>query len=336
MRPWRELLKYQKPPDPVSLMSPDANAIASSSRPLPRVAFLGLGLMGAGMAGRLAGAGFSLAVYNRDAAKARSLAALGARVAATPAEAAAGAELIFSMVADDAAARAVWLGDAGALAAASRGAVLVECSTVSVGWIRELDAAAQARGAGLAVLDAPVTGSRPHAAAGELAFLVGGPAEALAKARPALAAMGRAVLPTGPAGSGARLKLINNFLCGVQVAAFAEALVMIERGGLDRAAALGVLTGGAPGSPLVRAMAERMGAASPVEPQFHLALMAKDLAYARDEAAASGLELRTAGAALERFATAVGAGLGSHDLSAVVESLRGESFPPAGAPNFTP
>jgi 3-hydroxyisobutyrate dehydrogenase len=230
----------------------------------------------------------------------------------------------------------VWLDESGGLAAAERGAVLVECSTVSIEWIREFEAAAQARAAGLAVLDAPVTGSRPHAAAGELTFLVGGPAEALAKARPALEAMGRAVLPVGPTGSGARLKLINNFLCGVQVAAFAEALVMIERGGLDRREALGVLTGGAPGSPLVRAMAERMSATSLVEPQFHLALMAKDLAYARAEAAAAGLELRTAGAALERFAAAVAAGLGSRDLSAVVECLRGEFSPRQESPNFTP
>ena len=317
-------------------MPPDIQPANLTRSSLPRVAFLGLGLMGAGMAGRLAGAGFPLAVYNRDAAKARQLEARGARVAATPAEAACGADLIFSMVADDSAARAVWLGESGGLAAAERGAVLVECSTVSVKWIREFEAAAQARGAGLAVLDAPVTGSRPHAAAGELTFLVGGPAEALAKARPALEVMGRAVLPVGPTGSGARLKLINNFLCGVQVAAFAEALVMIERGGLDRREALGVLTGGAPGSPLVRAMAERMSATSLVEPQFHLALMAKDLAYARAEAAAAGLELRTAGAALERFAAAVAAGLGSRDLSAVVECLRGEFSPRQESPNFTP
>ncbi len=282
--------------------------------------------MGAGMAGRLAAGGFPLAVFNRDPAKAAPFAARGVRVAATPSEAAEGAELIFSMVADDAAARTVWLGEAGALAAAKPGAVLVECSTVSVEWIREFGAAARRRGAGLEVLDAPVTGSRPHAAAGELTFLVGGAAEALAKARPALEAMGRAVLPVGPAGSGARLKLINNFLCGVQVAAFAEALVMIERGGLDRAAALGVLTGGAPGSPLVRAMAERMSASEPVAPQFHLELMAKDLAYARVEAAASGLELRTADAARERFTAAVAAGLGSRDLSAVVEAVRGDSL----------
>ena len=93
-------------------------------------------MMGAGMAGRLAAAGHPLAVFNRDPAKAAPFAARGVRVAATPSEAAEGAELIFSMVADDAAARTVWLGEEGALAAAKPGAVLVECSTVSVEWIR--------------------------------------------------------------------------------------------------------------------------------------------------------------------------------------------------------
>lgn len=300
--------------------------VDSQAKVRPQVAFLGLGLMGSGMAARLAKAGFPLAVYNRDASKVRALAELGARVAASPGEAAEGAELVFSMVADDEAARAVWLGEAGALGTARRGAVLVECSTVSVEWVLELEAAAKARGAGLTVLDAPVTGSRPHAAAGELVFLVGGPAEGLARARPAMEAMGRAVIAAGPAGSGARLKLINNFLCGVQVAAFAEALAMVERGGLDRSVALGLLTGGAPGSPLVRAMAERMSPEGSTEPQFHLALMAKDLAYARREAALAGLELRTAVAALERFSRAVDAGLGSRDLSAVVELVRKDHF----------
>lgn len=321
-------MKYQKVTSASSSNLPNEVLVSDSTAGArPRIAFLGLGLMGAGMAGRLAAAGFPLAVYNRDASKARAFAARGARVAASPAEAAEGADFVFSMVADDEAARAVWLGEAGALGAAPGGAVLVECSTASVGWVLELESAAKARGVGLMVLDAPVTGSRPHAAAGELVFLVGGPAAGLARARPALEAMGRAVIAAGPTGSGARLKLINNFLCGVQVAAFAEALAMVERGGLDRSIALELLTGGAPGSPLVRAMAERMSGPGPAELQFHLALMAKDLAYARREAASAGLELRTAAAALERFSAAVDAGLGSRDLSAVVEPVRGEHRP---------
>jgi 3-hydroxyisobutyrate dehydrogenase len=283
------------------------------------VAFLGLGLMGGGMARRLVSAGFAVTVYNRDPAKSLPFAALGARVAATPGEAAAGAGTVFAMLADDEASRAVWLGADGALPSARPGAVLVECGTVTVEWIHELDVAARARGCHL--LDAPVTGSRAQAASGELNFLVGGPAAALDAARPFLAAMGRSATRLGPVGCGARLKLINNFVCGVQVAALAEAVAMIERGGFDRDQALAVLTGGAPGGPLVKAVATRMTTPD-YTPNFFLRLMAKDLAYARREAAALGLELHTAAAALGRFEAAVAAGHGARDLAAVVEPLR--------------
>ncbi|MEY4490037.1 MAG: hypothetical protein RIQ79_2545 [Verrucomicrobiota bacterium] len=291
----------------------------SAPIPVSSVAFLGLGLMGGGMARRLVTAGFAVTVYNRDPAKTRPFAALGARVAATPGEAAAGADAVFAMLADDDASRAVWLGPDGALPAARPGAVLVECSTVTVEWIHELDAAARARSC--VVLDAPVTGSRPHADAGELAFLVGGPADALERVRPLLAVMGRAVNHLGPVGSGALLKLINNFVCGVQVAALAEAVTMIERGGLDRAQALEILTGGAPGSPLVKTLAARM-TTSDYTPNFLLRLMAKDLAYARREAGALGLELRTAGAALDLFRSGIDAGHGERDIAAIIEPLR--------------
>ena len=104
----------------------------------PRIAFLGLGLMGGGMARRLLGAGFAVTVFNRNPARAEPLAAAGARVAGSPREAAAGAEVVFSMVADDAASRAIWLGPDGAIAGAARGAVLVECSTLTVAWVQEL------------------------------------------------------------------------------------------------------------------------------------------------------------------------------------------------------
>ncbi|HWY76582.1 MAG TPA: NAD(P)-dependent oxidoreductase, partial [Verrucomicrobiae bacterium] len=140
----------------------------------PLIAFFGLGLMGSGMARQLLKAGFPLAVFNRNQEKAASFADGGARVARTPREAAVGADVLISMVADDNASRAVWVGENGALAAAAPGVVCVESSTVTVGWVRELAAAASARGCEF--LDAPVTGSKAQAASGELNFLVGGPA----------------------------------------------------------------------------------------------------------------------------------------------------------------
>ena len=284
----------------------------------PRVAILGLGIMGSGMAARLLSADFPLTVYNRNREKAAPFEKARAFVASSPREAAGRAEIIISIVADDAASRAVWLGEDGALAGASRGSVLIESSTLTVAWVRELAAAAAHRGCEL--LDAPVTGTKPHAAAGELLFLVGGSASALATARPVLSVLSRDIVHLGPTGSGAYLKLINNFLCGVQAASFAEAIAFISKSGLDRSKAVGVLTSGAPGSPLLKIISARAAAAD-FTPNFELRLMAKDLRYAVEEAARSGLALQTATAAHEIFMHAIAAGHGEKDFSVVLESL---------------
>lgn len=275
--------------------------------------------MGMGMARRLLGAAFPLTVYNRSREKAESLESDDAKVAGSPREAASQADIIISMVADDAASRAMWLGGQGALGGAARGALFIECSTLSVGWVRELAAAAVEHGCEL--LDAPVTGSKVHAASGELNFLVGGSASALERARPSLAAMGRSVVHIGPTGSGALLKLINNFLCGVQAASFAEALALIARGGLDRDKAVEALLNGAPGSPLVKTVSSRAKAGD-FTPNFRLRLMAKDLTYALNEASDHGLSLRTVAAALALFNKAVASGNGDKDFSAILEQSR--------------
>lgn len=289
----------------------------SSSR--PRVAFLGLGLMGTGMARRILDAGFPLTVYNRSASKAAPFAASGARVAESPADAAKDAQVIMSMVADDDVSRAVWLGENGALAAAAPGTILIECSTLSVNWIQELAAAAKERGCGL--IDAPVTGSKPHAAAGELCFVAGGAAGDLEMVRRVLEVMSRAIIHIGPSGSGALLKLVNNFMCGVQAASFAEAIGVIEKAGLDRTKAIELLTNGAPGSPLIKLFSQRM-ADGGYEPNFVLRLMAKDLAYAQGEGAKNGVTIATAEAAHGVFQRAIDAGLGERDFSAVLETYR--------------
>ena len=282
------------------------------------VAFLGVGTMGAGMAARLAGGGFRVTVWNRSAERANRLRDAGARVAATPAEAAADAEAVISMLADDPVSRATWLGDTGALAAMPAGGLVIECGTVSPGWVDELARAAAAKGC--AALDAPVTGSRAQAASGELRFLVGGEAATLERARPLLEVMGREILHFGPIGSGARIKLVNNFVCGAQAAALADAVALIERSGLDRELALTVLTDGAPGSPLVKAASGRMTKRD-YTVNFKLALMRKDLTYAIDEAQRYGLTLSTARTARDMFDDAV-PGWSDADFSAVVEPLR--------------
>jgi 3-hydroxyisobutyrate dehydrogenase len=285
----------------------------------PRVAFLGLGIMGSGMARRILLGGFPLTVFNRSSDKAKHLATEGAQVAASPGDAASQADVIISMVADDNASRSLWLGANGALSHAAPHTICIECSTVTVGWVRELAAAAHKKNCDL--LDAPVTGSKTRAASGDLSFLVGGENTTLEKVRPVLAAMGKAIVPLGPLGSGALLKLINNFVCGVQVASFAEAMVMIERGGLDCARALEVILNGAPGSPLVKTVSARIAAAD-FTPNFLLKLMAKDLAYAVQEADKMSLDLATAKAAKGKFQSAVADGYGDKDIAAIVEPLR--------------
>jgi 3-hydroxyisobutyrate dehydrogenase len=218
------------------------------------------------------------------------------------------------MVANDAASREVWLGEEGALIGAPAGSVLIESSTLSGDWIQELAAKAVERGCQF--LDAPVTGTKPHAASGELVFLVGGSAEALDRARPVFSVLGRDVVHLGPIGSGALMKLVNNFLCGVQAASFAEAVSMVDAGGLDRAKAMSILTGGAPGSGIVKRVAERI-AANDFTPNFALRWMAKDLAYALQGASTKGISLQTAAAALTVFQQAIAEGLGDEDFSAV-------------------
>src|SRR5215472_5261418 len=144
----------------------------------PSVAILGLGIMGSGMARRLLSAGFPLTIYNRNPEKCAPFAKDGATALATPREAASRSEIIISMVANDDASRDIWLGERGALAGAAANSLLVECSTLSASWIHEL--ATKAAEHRCRFLDAPVTGTRPHAASGELTFLVGGSADVVA------------------------------------------------------------------------------------------------------------------------------------------------------------
>lgn len=268
------------------------------------------------MAANLLKAGFPLTVYNRTAAKAQPLAELGAVVAASPAEAVKGASVVISMLADDNASRETWT---AALPAIAAGAVLVESSTVSPEWIVELDGLAKAHGAEL--LDAPVTGSKAQAEGGQLNFLVGGSDAALEKATPALKPMSKEIVHLGPVGSGARVKLINNFLCGVQIASLAEALTWIERSGLDREKTLTVLKSGAPGSPLLAGISARM-VKQDYAVNFLLKLMSKDLHYAHQEAENFKVELKTAETAQSYFKEAIAEGRGEQDMSSVVEVLR--------------
>lgn len=284
----------------------------------PRVAILGLGIMGSGMAGRLLSEGFPVSVFNRNPEKSRPFASRGAAVANSPGEAAARSDVILSMVSDDPASREVWLGTNGALGAAGRGALLIESSTLSVDWVKRLAAAAEKQGCDF--LDAPVTGTKPHAESGQLLFLAGGSDQAFERARPMFSVLGRDAIHLGPAGSGALMKLVNNFLAAVHTVSFAEALALIDAGGLDREKAISILSEGVPGSPMVKRVAARI-ASGDFSPHFLMTLMAKDIGYAIQEGAGRHIDLGTARAALGVIQKAIAAGYGEKDFTAVAQAL---------------
>jgi 3-hydroxyisobutyrate dehydrogenase len=286
-----------------------------------KVAFLGLGIMGNGMARRLAGAGFDVCVYNRNPARSAAFAGV-ARIANSPAEAAEGADVIISMVADDTASRSLWLGDKGALSVAQPGAICIESSTISLDWIKDWVAAAAEKNC--VCLDAPVTGSKTAAEEGQLAFIVGGDAGDIDRARPVLTAMSKGVTHMGPVGSGALFKLINNFVCGVQLASLAEAIAMIDQSSLNREQAIETLANASPGSPLVKLVAPRMMKGD-YAPNFIVRLMAKDLTYAVAEAGKMGLDLKTGRTALAEFAATAEAGFGDDDIAAIYKYIKGET-----------
>jgi len=171
------------------------------------------------------------------------------------------------------------------------------------------------------LLDAPVTGSRAQAEGGQLNFLVGGSDHALVTVTPALQAMGKGIIHLGPVGSGATLKLINNFLCGVQIASLAEGLTWLERSGLDVEKSLTFLKAGAPGSPLLGAISTRM-TTQDYSVNFLLKLMSKDLGYAYEAAADNGVNLTTAANAHSLFEHAAHLGFGDQDMASVIEPLR--------------
>lgn len=282
---------------------------------MTRIAVLGLGAMGSRMATRLIDAGHQLSVWNRTHGRAAPLVAAGARAAATPAEAAAAAELILAMVRDDDASRAVWLDrETGALGAIDGGAVAVECSTLSVPFVRRL--AARFAAAERAFLDVPLAGSRPQAEAGQLIFFAGGPAEALAFARPALEAMG-AVHHAGDPGAGATVKLMANALFGGQLALIGELIGLARKSGIDAGRAIEILGATPIASPAAKGAADAM-LNGRWAPAFPIDLVVKDFHVVGVSAAAAGAEVPVSTAAGAAFAAAAADGHADLNITGIV------------------
>jgi len=244
------------------------------------IAFIGLGNMGAGMARRLLQAGHELRVFNRTRSKAAALERDGARNCASPREACAGADAVFTMTADDTSSRSAWFGPDGVLAAklAPR-ALAIECSTLSYEWVLELSAAASAHD--LRYLDAPVTGLPDAAAAGKLTLLVGADSSDLDSARPLLDAVCDRILHFGAVGAGTAYKLIINLIGAVQIASLAEGMAVAERAGLDLQTVADAIATSQAASPQVVRNARRMVADDHhINVVFTPVLRKKDVDYA--------------------------------------------------------
>ena len=280
------------------------------------IALLGLGAMGSRMAANLLKADHALTVWNRTPEATAALVAQGAKQAPTPRQAAAGADFVFAMVRDDEASREVWLSpDHGALAGLKEGAIAIESSTLTPGWIRKLGLAVAARGSTL--LEAPVAGSRPQAEAAQLVYFIGGDEAVLKQVKPLLMAMGSTITHVGPLGSGALVKLSTNALLGVQVTVLAELIGILRRSGADVASALKAIGGTAAWSPAANNLSSSMLAEN-FSPQFPVELIEKDFRYAVD-AAGSPTEAPTIAAACGVFQKAIANGFGGDNMTSVVQ-----------------
>jgi len=287
-----------------------------------RVAFLGLGKMGTGMAGRLIAAGHSLSVYNRNPERSAPLGKLGARVAGSPRSAAERADIIIGMTADDESSRSVWLGDFGALAADNLpDALVIECSTLSHDWVLEL--AEKVRARGFRYVDAPVTGLPDAAAAGTLTLLVGADPADLDAARPVFASLATRVLHFGAVGQGTAYKLMVNLMGAVQIASAAEGVALAERAGLDLKLVADAVASGQAASPQVVRNVRRFvagdhgGAVS-----FTPALRLKDIDYALRLANKLGAQCRFGTVAWDLYRRLVDAGHATGNESRIIDILR--------------
>jgi 3-hydroxyisobutyrate dehydrogenase len=284
------------------------------------IGFIGLGTMGAPMAQRLVDAGHRVTVHNRTRAREEPLAAHGAQRAATPAEAAAGAELVVIIVADTPDVEQVVFGEHGVASAIAAGALLVDMSTIAPAATRAF-AERLSQGAGAAWLDAPVSGGSEGAVRGTLSIMVGGAAADLERARPALSALGSTITHVGPTGAGQVAKAMNQVIIAGTYAAVAEGLVLGLKAGIDVEAAMAALAGGAAGSwGLVNRGPNVVRDEYPLG--FRVRLHRKDLGIALDAARQLGVPLPLA-ALVEQWETGlITRGHGDEDVSAIGRVVR--------------
>ena len=287
---------------------------------MTKCAFIGLGVMGYPMAGHLAAAGLEVTVYNRTAAKAEAwVQQHGGAAAATPRDAAAGADFVFTCVGNDDDLRAVVTGPDGALAGMDKGAVLVDHTTTSAEVARELAAACAAQDC--AMLDAPVSGGEAGAVNGVLTVMVGGEASVYDKAAPVMAHFARASKLLGPAGAGQLTKMVNQICIGGLVQGLSEALNFADKAGLDGRAVIETISKGAAQSWQMENRYETM-----IDDSFDFGFavdwMVKDLGICLDEAARNGAALPVTELVKSYYEEVQGMGGGRWDTSSLIRRLR--------------
>jgi 3-hydroxyisobutyrate dehydrogenase-like beta-hydroxyacid dehydrogenase len=282
---------------------------------MAKIGFLGLGEMGTSMAGRLLHAGHDVVVWNRTAERTAPLAQKGAAVARSPAEAAAGADFVITMLATPEALEQVVFGTGGLASALSRGQVLIDMST---GGPDEVRSVASRLPEGVSLVDAPVRGSVPQAASGRLDVFVGATDQDYERVRPILEALG-SVRHTGGPGSGAAMKLVANLALGAAIVTLGEALSLGESLELKRDALLDTLVY-SPIGPIVKAKRANVESGA-FAPSFKLRHAAKDLRLVMEAAAARGRELKQARADREWLDEAAERGAADLDFSAVVATI---------------
>lgn len=291
------------------------------------IGFVGLGTMGGRIAGRLLAAGYEVYGTNRTRARAEALMERGLRWCETPRDVAAVADVIFSMVIDDNALRAVTSGPDGILAGLAERKIYVDMSTVSPETSRSL--AEQVRLLGARMLDAPVSGGAPQAEEGSLTIMVGGDEQAFRLVEPLLLELARTVRHIGANGQALVLKLATNISLAVQILALSEGALIAERAGISRALALDVMTNSVIGSPALKARAPLL--LEPGRPGwFDMRMMHKDLQLALDTARRLSVPAPSATATDEVLSTARELGYDHRDIAALIEVLERLSANPAG------
>jgi 3-hydroxyisobutyrate dehydrogenase len=290
--------------------------------PMEKVAFLGLGTMGAAMAANLARAGFAVTAWNRTDGRAPELADLGVEMAPSPAAAVAETPIVVICVSDTPDVDAVLFGDDGVASAARSGTLIIDCSTIapSGSW----DFAARLRERGLRMVDAPVSGGSEGAKNATLTIFVGGDEADVEHARPVLNALGRTITHVGPIGAGQAVKAVNQVILAGAYLGVAEGIVLAIKAGLDVEQVVGALSGGAAQSWVLTNRSGRM-IDNDYPLGFKVSLHRKDLGIALDLAAQLGATLPVSALAAQLENGLVTAGHGDDDMSAVARSIRGLS-----------